>query len=66
MLDESEFLSPYGVRSLSRVHREHPYVLELDGQHYEVHYAPGRVRQRDVRRQLELARAGVVPGRTTC
>ena len=31
MLDESEFLSPYGIRSLSRYHRDHPYMLRLDG-----------------------------------
>src|SRR5262249_46432090 len=41
MLDENEFLSPYGIRSLSRFHRDHPYVLGLDGHSYEVHYAPG-------------------------
>ena len=29
MLDETEFLSPYGVRALSRVHQDHPYVLPL-------------------------------------
>jgi hypothetical protein len=40
MLDESEFLSPYGVRSLSRYHGDHPYVVHLDGNSYEVHYAP--------------------------
>src|SRR5262249_6820470 len=31
MLDETEFLSDYGVRALSRVHREHPYVFHVDG-----------------------------------
>jgi hypothetical protein len=41
MLDESEFLSDYGVRALSRVHRERPYVLAYDGQHHVVAYAPG-------------------------
>jgi hypothetical protein len=40
MLDENELLSPYGVRSLSRYHKDHPYVLQLDGHSYEVHYAP--------------------------
>ncbi|MGE5186607.1 MAG: MGH1-like glycoside hydrolase domain-containing protein [Acidobacteriota bacterium] len=40
MLDEGELLSPYGIRSLSRVHEQHPYVLQLDGHAYEVHYAP--------------------------
>jgi hypothetical protein len=41
MLDENEFLSPYGIRSMSRFHRDHPYVLKVDGLTYEVHYAPG-------------------------
>jgi hypothetical protein len=41
MLDESEFLSPYGVRSLSRVHRDHPFVLRVDGHEYRVDYEPG-------------------------
>jgi hypothetical protein len=41
LLDEQEFLSPYGVRSLSRVHAARPYVLPIDGKSYEVHYTPG-------------------------
>ncbi|HEY3806414.1 MAG TPA: glucosidase [Kofleriaceae bacterium] len=41
MLDENEFLSPHGLRSLSRWHKDHPFVLHLDGRDYEVHYAPG-------------------------
>jgi hypothetical protein len=41
MLDESEFLSPHGIRSLSRYHKDHPFVLHLEGRDYEVHYAPG-------------------------
>jgi hypothetical protein len=40
MLDESEFLSPYGIRSLSRYHLEHPYVFELQGKEYRVGYVP--------------------------
>jgi hypothetical protein len=40
MLDENEFLSPHGLRSLSQVHREHPFVLRLDGQEFDVHYTP--------------------------
>jgi hypothetical protein len=40
MLDESEFLSPHGVRALSRVHREHPFVLHVDGREYRVDYEP--------------------------
>ena len=41
LLDESEFLSPHGVRSLSRVHRERPFVLRLDGTEHRVDYVPG-------------------------
>jgi hypothetical protein len=40
MLDEREFLSPYGIRALSRVHLEHPYVFHADGTAYEVKYLP--------------------------
>jgi len=40
MLDENEFLSPYGLRSLSKVHRDRPFVLTVDGKRYEVHYTP--------------------------
>ncbi|HSE95887.1 MAG TPA: glucosidase [Methylomirabilota bacterium] len=40
MLDESEFLSPYGIRALSRHHRDHPYVLHLNGQDHRVDYEP--------------------------
>src|SRR5262249_25411090 len=41
MLDENEFLSPYGVRSLSRVHLEHPFMLAEGTDEYCVRYAPG-------------------------
>jgi len=40
MLDENEFLSPYGVRSLSRFHKDQPYVLRLNGQEYSLAYEP--------------------------
>ncbi len=40
MLDENEFLSPYGIRSLSRYHEEHPFVLHASGQEYRVPYLP--------------------------
>jgi hypothetical protein len=40
MLDEQEFLSPYGIRSLSRYHAEHPYTFPVDGQDYRVSYLP--------------------------
>jgi hypothetical protein len=41
MLDENEFLSPHGVRALSRHHLDHPYVLNVQGQEYRVAYVPG-------------------------
>ena len=41
VLDEAEFLSPYGVRSLSRFHANHPFVLDAMGTRYSVDYAPG-------------------------
>jgi hypothetical protein len=41
MLDEREFLSPHGIRALSRVHEADPCVLDLDGQHHVVDYEPG-------------------------
>jgi hypothetical protein len=41
MLDESEFLSPYGIRSVSRVHKDHPYQLDLAGVSYSLTYEPG-------------------------
>lgn len=41
MLDESEFLSDHGIRSLSRYHLEHPYYFHHAGQEYKVGYVPG-------------------------
>jgi hypothetical protein len=41
LLDESEFLSPYGVRSVSKHHERAPFVLSVDGQEHRVEYAPG-------------------------
>jgi hypothetical protein len=40
MLDENEFLSAYGIRSLSRYHANHPYVFSVQGQKYQVNYLP--------------------------
>ena len=40
MLDEERFLSPYGIRSLSRWHKDHPYVFQVHGQEYKVVYEP--------------------------
>ncbi len=41
MLDETEFLSDYGIRALSRVHAERPYVFHVDGAAFTVEYQPG-------------------------
>ena len=41
MLDENEFLSPYGIRALSRRHKDEPYVLHVDGIDHRVDYEPG-------------------------
>ncbi len=44
VLDEREFLSPYGLRALSRRHLTEPYVLRVDGAEYRVDYEPGESR----------------------
>ncbi|MDA8239359.1 MAG: glucosidase [Nitrospiraceae bacterium] len=41
MLDENEFLSPHGIRSLSKFHERNPYVFHTGGQEYRVDYLPG-------------------------
>jgi len=40
LLDENEFFGPYGIRSLSRYHLEHPFVFSVSGQEYRVQYLP--------------------------
>ncbi len=40
LLDENEFLSPYGVRSLSRIYKDHPYTMVVDGHSYTIDYEP--------------------------
>jgi hypothetical protein len=40
MLDENEFFGPYGIRSLSRYHLDHPFIFHVGGQEYKVQYLP--------------------------
>jgi hypothetical protein len=44
MFDEHEFLSPHGIRGISRYHRDHPFSLHVDGQEYRVDYEPAESR----------------------
>ena len=41
MLDENEFLSDHGLRALSKFHKDHPYILQIDDSLYSIHYTPG-------------------------
>ncbi|KAH0544822.1 hypothetical protein FGG08_001051 [Glutinoglossum americanum] len=41
MLDETEFLSDHGIRSLSKYHRDQPYSMDVNGQEFKVSYVPG-------------------------
>jgi hypothetical protein len=41
LLDEREFLAPFGIRSLSAIYKDHPYELRIDGEVRTVHYDPG-------------------------
>lgn len=41
MLSEDEFLSPYGIRSVSQYHKDHPFVIEIEGRQYVLDYEPG-------------------------
>lgn len=41
MLDEKEFLSDYGIRSLSKYHKDNPWSMEVNGEEFSVHYWPG-------------------------
>jgi hypothetical protein len=40
MLDEDEFMGPYGIRSLSKFHEKHPYIFNVNGQEHRVDYLP--------------------------
>ena len=60
LFDPAEFLSPHGLRSLSAYHRDHPYVLDVEGVRAGIDYEPAESTTAHVRRQLELAGSGVV------
>ena len=62
MLDENEFLSPYGIRSLSKFHAAHPYIYYLNGQDLRVAYLPAESDLGHVRRELQLARTHLDAG----
>ena len=63
LLDEQQFLSRYGVRSVSRIHAEHRDLGYLPGiGSAMIEYVPGESNSRLVRRQLELARADLAAG----
>ncbi len=44
VLDENEFLSPYGIRAVSKFHKDHPYVCDVMGQRNEIDYEPAESR----------------------
>lgn len=46
ILDPEQFLSPHGIRSLSKVHRQHPYTFRVNGETYQVDYQPAESRSR--------------------
>ena len=62
MLDETEFLSPYGIRSLSQYHRDQPCRVQSEFGEMQRELRSRRIDHAHVRRQLELARADLVPG----
>ncbi len=63
MLDPDEFLSDFGIRSISRYHRDHPYVFRRRrARSSRVDYEPAESSSGSVRRKLQLARADLDPG----
>ena len=62
LLDENEFLGPYGIRSLSRYHLDHPFAFWVGRPGIQGAVPAGRIQHRDVRRQLQLARPGLDAG----
>ena len=63
MLDEQEFLSPFGLRSLSRFHKDHPLVLDLDGAELRLDYEPAESTTPQFGGQSALVSAQLVEAR---
>ena len=61
VLDPDEMLSPFGVRSLSRYHLDHPFTMDIGGVTARIDYEPARINHRPVRRQFQLAGPRLVP-----
>ena len=61
MLDPQEFLSDYGIRSISKYHAAHPYVLDTKYGNYSVNYEPGESTTGAFRGKFQLARADLIP-----
>ena len=66
MLDENEFLSPYGIRALSRIHKDHPYRIAGERRRYTGRLRTGGIEHRPVRRELQLAGPDLVSGQLFC
>ena len=62
LLDEAELLSPHGFRSISAAHREQPIEIGFEGRSFAGRLRAGGVDHRSLRRELQLARAHLVPG----
>ena len=60
MLDPEEFLSDYGIRSVSKYHRDHPYRLTVQGEEKIVNYEPAESQTGIFGGNSKLARPGLV------
>jgi len=63
MLDEQEFMSGYGIRAVSKYHRDHPYTIAVNDSEHRVDYEPAESTSGLIRRQFELAWANLVPAK---
>ena len=63
MLDENEFLSPYGIRSISRTYADHPYSINIIGTRLWNRLSTSRIQHWSIRRKFQLARTNMVPNK---